>query len=110
MLVELLREEAYTPMPTHDGAAAMRVLETAAVPPDLIVLGLALPIMDGPTFVRQLQRHPTWRAIPIIVLSALPNASEIAKALTVSDCLLKPFDFEQLLSTIASRCSQLAAA
>ncbi len=70
--------------------------------PDLILLDITMPIMDGVTMLTQLKTHPELKAIPVIMLSAesaRDNVLHIAK-LGVRDYLVKPFRDEQLVEKV----------
>jgi len=80
-----------------DGAAALR--QAGAQPPDLVVLDLGLPDMDGVDVIRTLrQRTP----VPIIVLSGRAGSSDKVHALDVGadDYVTKPFSLDELLARI----------
>lgn len=59
--------------------------------PDLILLDLQMPTMDGTTFLRHLRRVPEWSKLPVIVMSAVADESRVRDAgtLGVRDYLLK---------------------
>jgi CheY-like chemotaxis protein len=65
---ELLAREGCTVREAADGRAGL--VEVARSRPDLIVLDLLMPELDGFGFVAELRRHPDWRAIPIVVVTA----------------------------------------
>ncbi|WP_096703441.1 response regulator [Magnetospirillum sp. 15-1] len=68
MLRRMLAKEGWSVVEAANGRIALdRVTEA---PPDLILLDLMMPEMDGFEFVAELQRHPEWHAIPIVVLTA----------------------------------------
>jgi len=73
--------------------------------PDLILMDIALPDMDGTATIRTIKQDPELAGIPIIVLSGWDN--ELVKRAAVkagcSDYLLKPIQFELLLKLIARR-------
>jgi two-component system, cell cycle response regulator DivK len=77
----------------EDGVAQAR-----AVRPDLILMDLSLPVMDGWEAMRQLKSAPETAAIPIIVLSAhaMPGVKERALDLGADDFETKPVRMEKL--------------
>jgi CheY-like chemotaxis protein len=62
--------------------------------PDVILLDVMLPTMDGPATFRELQKNPDTASIPVIFLTAKAMASELEKlqATGVAGVLTKPFD------------------
>ena len=67
--------------------------------PDLIILDVTMPVMDGVTMLTKLKENPDLKAIPVIMLTAesgRDNVLQIAK-LGVRDYLVKPFKEEQLV-------------
>jgi CheY-like chemotaxis protein len=70
--------------------------------PDIILMDLELPGMDGWEAARRLKSHPQTRCIPIIALSAhvLADARERALAAGCDEFDSKPVDFDRLLTTI----------
>ena len=76
--------------------------------PDLIILDVTMPVMDGVTMLTKLKEDPALKAIPIIMLTAesgRENVLLIAK-LGVRDYLVKPFKEDQLIEK-AGRCVTL---
>jgi CheY-like chemotaxis protein len=70
-------------------------LQTALdAPPDLILLDIAMPQMDGLTVCRELRAHPSTRAIPILLFTAstVEEIREHADAVGASGVLTKPVD------------------
>lgn len=78
--------------------------------PDVILLDLYLSGFDGRDIAKELKRGDSTRSIPIIMISAHPNAGESLKQIAVDDFLPKPFDISQLLSCIERHASPKAAA
>ncbi len=66
----ILEDAGYIVLVAPDGAAALDVLRQAARLPDLILLDMRMPVMDGRTFRRHQQGDPQWRTIPVVVMSA----------------------------------------
>jgi signal transduction histidine kinase/DNA-binding response OmpR family regulator len=69
MLKRLLEAEGWTVREAEDGVAGLR--QVAAGRPDLILLDLMMPQLDGFGFLTELRKTPDWRAIPVVVVTAL---------------------------------------
>lgn len=76
--------------------------KTRLDPPDLIILDLMLPGMDGLTFCRRLKKDQKYSNIPIIMLSAKANESDIVAGLELGadDYVAKPFSVKILIARI----------
>ena len=84
----------------EDGEEGVRM--AAAEQPDLILMDLELPVVDGWEATRRLKADPVTHKIPIIALSAhaLAGAREKALAAGCDDFDTKPVEFERLLAKI----------
>lgn len=71
-------------------------------PPDLILLDMLLSGQDGRQIARRLKGQAATRRIPIVMLSAHPDAQREALAAGADAFLAKPFDLDELLATIAA--------
>ena len=78
------------------------VAKAASEAPDLILMDLSLPVLDGWEATRRLKGAPETRAIPVIALSAHAMAADRGKALEAGcdDYDTKPVDFPRLLGKI----------
>ena len=87
-------------MTALDPAAALAL--APAFEPDIAILDLGLPVMDGWEATRQLKDAPETRAIPIIALTAHAMADDRQRAFSVGcdDYDTKPIDFPRLLDKI----------
>src|SRR5438270_7170536 len=88
-LALILGTEGYRVTGAANGAEALGVLRSAP-PPDLILLDLMMPIMDGWQFRREQVRDAALSAIPVVVLSADGNVQQKASALHAAGYLQKP--------------------
>lgn len=68
--------------------------------PDLIVLDVQMPKMNGYTFIFELKKIDGASSIPILVLTAKEGMAEIFKVEGVKEYLIKPFQTEALLASI----------
>ncbi len=95
-----LRRHGFDVVLAHDGQQALD--QASAEKPDIILLDMDLPIMDGWTVARTLHGDPARDAIPIIALTAHAMAGDRAKALAAGcdDYHAKPVDFPSLLMQI----------
>jgi DNA-binding response OmpR family regulator len=97
-LVDALADEGYEVRTATNGQAALAILYEWR--PDLILLDLMMPEMDGWQFRARQLTLPEAAAIPVIVLSAMRDPTPKVQGLTPSRVFVKPFDLEELLSTI----------
>ncbi|MEW1912498.1 response regulator [Kitasatospora sp. NPDC085895] len=96
-LVINLKARKYEVDAAHDGASALAA--AAARPPDVVVLDLGLPDMDGTEVIRGLRG---WTRVPIIVLSARQASDEKVEALDAGadDYVTKPFGMDEFLARL----------
>ncbi|HZK85091.1 MAG TPA: response regulator transcription factor [Desulfosporosinus sp.] len=98
-----LEKEGYLVSVAKDGQEALKQVETNQ--PDLLVLDLMLPGMDGLEVCRKLRSNPKFQQIPIIMLTA--KGEEIDKVLGLElgadDYMTKPFSPRELLARIKAR-------
>ena len=102
MLVRRLQRRGYEVAMAIDGG---QVVEMARLEcPDLIIMDMSLPVLDGWEVTRLLKSGPDTNAIPIIALTAHAMAGDREKALEAGcdDYDTKPVDFPRLISKIES--------
>jgi len=100
-IVELLLQNVgYTVISVNDGVDAVQRAQYE--PPDLIVMDLALPRLDGWEATRQLKEWESTRHIPVLAFTAhaLPDEIERAKAVGCAAVITKPFEITTFLDTI----------
>lgn len=100
-LLEQLLGEAHHLLFASDGVAA---LESASVArPDLILMDLSLPRLDGWEATRRLKADPSLARIPVVVLTAnaMRGDEQRARACGCDDFLAKPFDEAMLFEAVA---------
>lgn len=99
-LAAMLKLEGYQVLEADSGRQALALLEKEL--PDLILLDLVMPEMDGYDVFRQLQSCERTRHIPVLVVSGLASAWDIERAAQagLTNFLTKPFEPEELLARI----------
>jgi CheY-like chemotaxis protein len=101
-LARRLQRRGYEVVVAVDGQQAVSVAQSAR--PDLILMDLGLPVIDGWEATRQLKADASTQDIPIIVLSAhaMTNDRDLALAAGGDDFDTKPVRFQPLLDKITS--------
>jgi CheY-like chemotaxis protein len=100
-LIALLVTEGYDAAGAASGLAALTIMTGKRFIPDVILLDLSMPSMDGAQFHAVLQKNPDWSQIPIVVCTG--DAEPVT--LSVFGVLEKPFDLEKMLEIVKSACA-----
>jgi len=98
----VLESQGYQIVCAANGQAGLAMLD--AIHPQLILLDMAMPQMDGITFLRNLRQKPKFQTVPVIVLSGLMSCEQlqIARELGVTDTLVKAeFTMKELRYRVA---------
>ena len=103
MMAQLLTLEGYRAETVANGRDALEYLSQGDRP-DLILLDLMMPIMDGWEFRRRQREDPNLATVPVVVLSALDQTR--AADLGGTAFLKKPLDFDRLLQLVRQHCRE----
>jgi CheY-like chemotaxis protein len=103
MIVTALESEGYHTVSAEHGDEALVVARQHQ--PNVILLDVMMPVMDGLSFRRAQLADPRIADIPVVLVSAHDGLADIAEALRVRGWLAKPLDLGQLLETIKPFCS-----
>lgn len=100
LLSGILSDRGYLVRPAPSGALALRAIESN--PPDLIILDINMPDMNGYDIARHLKAQPETREIPIIFVSALGEIEDKIRAFRAGgvDYITKPFQVEEVLARV----------
>jgi len=98
-LVALLQMKGYSAVPAGNGKEALDYMRQAPLP-DLIILDLWMPVMDGWQFRREQIKDPRLAQIPVIVVTALSDRTDV----DANDVIIKPVDVNRLLTTVGNYC------
>ena len=103
VLVDVLGDEGYDVRRAADGGQALQVLHEWR--PDVIMLDLTTPVVDGWTFrAEQLRLPPELACIPVIVLTGAYVAEDQTDVLAAEAIISKPFDLDEVLEAIDRAC------
>lgn len=104
MLVEaILKKEGYSLITADNGAKALVIAQEQH--PNIILLDIMMPEMDGYEVLQRLKSNPDTNDIPVIIMSALSDMPSIVKGyqLGATEYVTKPFQREELVKRIAHR-------
>jgi len=102
MVTTVLRSEKYELMTASDGEEGLATAQSTR--PDLILLDVMMPKMDGWTFIKQLRSMQDFAFVPVIFLTALDSSKDrvLGFRLGADDYLPKPFQAEELVVRVAT--------
>ena len=93
-----LQSKGYTVVTASDGQQALQLAEQEK--PDLIILDVLMPVMDGYSCLREINTRFGRGKIPVIVLTARDRMKDLFELEGIEDYVIKPFDHEDLLVRI----------
>ena len=93
-----LQKGGFKVLTAANGEEALAVLERNQ--PDLIVLDIQMPVMNGYTFLLELEKNKKFPQIPIFVLTAYDAMQPIFKRHNIKAYLLKPLKLDELLAKV----------
>jgi CheY-like chemotaxis protein len=102
VLADLVRRAGYTAVTARDGSEALAWL--AEVRPQLIVLDVVMPGMDGAQFREAQRRNPQWIRIPTVVMTGA--ADEPMLDVAVEETLRKPVKPRDVLDYVVRHCTK----
>lgn len=94
VITEALQEDGYVVDAARNGQAGLELAQHS--PPDLVIVDLMMPQMDGEQFCSAVRQIECLASVPIIVVSAARTADDVGVRLGASAALRKPFDLFEL--------------
>jgi len=109
LLKLLLTKAGYKTLTAYNGKDALEIIKKNS--PDLVLLDIMMPVMDGHEVAAQLREMPERRDMPIIFLSALNSPDDIVKGFKfgAADYVSKPFNKDELLIRVNHQLSLVSA-
>jgi two-component system NarL family sensor kinase len=103
LLAGMLSEQGYIMRLAPDGQLALQFVQVS--PPDLILLDILMPDMDGYEVCKELKTSPATQDIPVIFISALHEVFDKVKAFSVGgvDYITKPFEVREVLARVENQ-------
>ena len=101
LLGYMLEREGYESLTLRDGREAAHHI-AGSQPPDVVLLDLMLPYLDGFELLGLLRAHPQWKSVPVVVLSARSDEDDVVRALEIgaNDFVRKPYRPRELLARL----------
>ena len=100
LMTEVLSAAGYEPLLAREGSEALRMVRERA--PSAITLDLALPGVDGRSFLLSLRSQEQTKRTPVIVVSANSENLNAFERRAVTEVIPKPFDLEDLVTAVRS--------
>jgi len=94
VIAETLREDGYAVETAENGTVALELVR--GFTPDLLVIDLMMPHMNGEEFTEQVRQIEGLESVPIIVVSAARSGAEVGTRIGAVEYLGKPFDIFEL--------------
>jgi CheY-like chemotaxis protein len=99
-IIELvLRQRGFETQAASDGQTALEQLR-AGPSPGLILLDMRMPRLNGLDLIHVLKVNPALASIPVLIVSGDPAAAEAAMALGAKGFLRKPFELDDLITSV----------
>lgn len=103
VLSNAVKRAGWNPLQARDGVEALDLVQRALAPPDLILLDIEMPRMDGYEFLATIRAQPAYSTVPVVMLTSRGGEKhrEKAMALGATDYVVKPFQEEALFQTLS---------
>jgi two-component system, sensor histidine kinase and response regulator len=96
----ILSSAGYETIAYTEGLIALQIMEL--MPPDLIILDINMPNIDGYEMTRRIRSNSIWDLTPILLFTALdPSQAVLGLECGADDLLAKPFSIEELLAKVS---------
>ena len=102
VVANLVRSAGWKPHTAKDGLDALEVLHSGVAKPDVVLLDIEMPRMDGYEFTATLRSMPLYRNTPVVMLTSRAGEKHRKKAMEVgaTEYMVKPYQEEELLSAV----------
>jgi CheY-like chemotaxis protein len=98
LLVEIFESEGYKVESGANGSDGIKSLERET--PDVILMDMLMPVMDGFTFRKETLKKPEWGNIPLLAMSAQDQENDKLESFGITHFIQKPLELEHLLSQV----------
>lgn len=108
---KLVTHAGWQPLAAKDGIEALEILQQSSRIPDLILVDIEMPRMDGFELMSTLKAHELYRDIPLVVLTSRAGGKHRGKALEIgaAEYIVKPYQDDEMLRIIRALVNQSQA-
>jgi CheY-like chemotaxis protein len=99
LLTEILEDEGYLIYSAENGSEGLKSLELSM--PDLIIMDVMMPVMDGYAFRQELMKKSNWNSIPILVMSAQDQGTEKLASHGLTNFINKPLELNHFIEQVS---------
>ncbi len=100
LVADVLESEGHIARKAANGLEALRLV--AEDKPDLILLDLMMPVMDGWEFMAAMRANQAWKDIPVVIVTAVYDLARTKQETGVRAVITKPFDIDRLTDVVNS--------
>ncbi len=103
LLKFMLSREGFNVLTAEDGRQATALIVGEA-PPDLVLLDIMIPYVNGFQLLEKIKNTPEWKEVPVVMLTSKSQESDVVRALDqgATDYIIKPFQADELLARVKS--------
>ncbi len=98
LLLDVLETEGHRARTAGNGLEALSRIKERR--PQLILLDMMMPVMDGWQFIERLRANAEWTNIPVVVMTAVYDMSSLERKTGAKAILTKPFDIELIVDAV----------
>jgi len=98
LLLDVLETQGHTARTAGNGLEALNRIKERR--PQLILLDMMMPVMDGWQFIERLRANEEWTNIPVVVMTAVYDMSSLERKTGAKAILTKPFDIELIVDAV----------
>ncbi len=87
---------------SHDGASALKVLESGEDNIDMVLLDIRMPIMNGEDLLKAIRKNEKFNDMPVLIISVDKSNEKELRKIGANDFILKPFNIDDLVAKIST--------
>ncbi|HUP27305.1 MAG TPA: response regulator [Chloroflexia bacterium] len=98
LISDVIESEGHTARRASNGLEALEQVRLKK--PQLILLDLMMPIMDGWEFMEALRANPEWDGVPVVIITAIYDVKRTQEETGAKAVITKPFDIDQITEIV----------